>query len=92
MSGMTFTPAYYVYIRDSPSVLSTDTIPVLSAGLLLHTWAIGGLVYVLSCDIGWAKWALSIDLSFVVLQTTKHCGSFDLRLRITCNEARHQND
>jgi hypothetical protein len=60
MSGMTFTPAYYVYIRDSPSVLSTDTIPVLSAGLLLHTWAIGGLVYVLSCDIGWAKWALSI--------------------------------
>ena len=24
MSGMTFTTAYYVYIRDSPSVLSTD--------------------------------------------------------------------
>jgi hypothetical protein len=44
-----------------------DTIRVLSAGLPLHTWAIDGLVYVLSCDIGWAKWALSISLLFCTL-------------------------
>ena len=40
-----------------------DTIRVLSAGLSLHTWAIDRLVYVLLCDIGWAKSALSISLS-----------------------------
>ena len=42
-----------------------DTIQVLSAGLLLHMWARDGLVYVLSCDIGWAKWTLSIGVMYI---------------------------
>jgi hypothetical protein len=48
------------------------TIQVLSAGLSLHTWARDGLVYVLLCDIGWAKWALSIGLLLCTL-TVDRC-------------------
>jgi hypothetical protein len=44
-----------------------DTIRVLLANLLLHAWARDGLVYVLLCDIGWAKRALSIGLAFCTL-------------------------
>ncbi len=49
-----------------------DTIRALSVGLSLHTWARDGLVYVLSCDIGWAEWALSIGLSLCTL-TVDRC-------------------
>ena len=49
-----------------------DTIQIMSAGLLLHKWTSDGLVYVLPCDIGWAKWALSIGLSLCTL-TVDRC-------------------
>jgi hypothetical protein len=49
-----------------------DTMQELSAGLLLHTWTRDGLVYILLCDIGWAKWALSIGLALCTI-TADRC-------------------
>ncbi len=40
-----------------------DMIQVLSASLYLHKGTRNRLVYVLSCDIGFAKWAISIGLA-----------------------------
>jgi hypothetical protein len=48
-----------------------ETIQVLSAGLSLHKWTRDRLVCVLSCDIGWAKWALSIGLALCTLRVDR---------------------
>ncbi len=63
---MTFTTDYYVCIWNSSDVLSTDVL-WYNTSLSLHMWARDGLLYVLLCDIGWAKWALSICLSLCTL-------------------------
>ncbi len=64
---MTFTTIYYVYIRD---VLST-VYGCMAQYEYCQLVYVGGvrdrLVYVLSGDIGWAKWELSIGLSSIVM-------------------------
>jgi hypothetical protein len=53
-----------------------DMIQVLSAGLLLHKWTRDRLVYVLSCNKGWAKWAQSIGLALCTLMVNRLCTDF----------------
>jgi hypothetical protein len=58
--------------RVRVSNYTVTTIRVLSSGLSLHMWARDRLVYLLWCDIGWTKWALSIGLSLCTL-TVDRC-------------------